>query len=402
MFNRKIFFINLIYSSISSILPLIIIQAIVMPLISKEIGASFYGDLITSITMINIVSVNIGSGLHSSRLLNKTKKDQSVGIIFNNILIKWLIINTVIILFLTVIYLKIYDFSMIIVILFYSLSSLIINYIIVEFRLKLNYKKILIHNIVMSLSTLICFFILRLIYNFTDFMLAFLVGNVMTIFYDLIALRYKLRFQFKKDYDKDINKSTNFYIFSTFLISTGIYFDKIIIFPIIGSENVSYLYVATLLGKSILTVIGSFLGLLLSYIINIDLISQKQVKFFIIFSMIISIFTFFSILIFNDIFVSFLYFDYIEIIKKYTLIIAFSYSILVFINILFVLFLKIYESILVLQLNFIYFVFYIICGIIFTYIYGLEGFIWSTIIVNSTKLLYIIKKINIRRLQNET
>lgn len=279
-------------------------QLIVYPYLAKQLSELQYGQILTTMGLINTLGVSLGSSLNNTRLILQAEYDykkiigdfNSIFILLSLIgvfsvgLIDSLLINS------NIIQLFLY---MILVVL-----TIFKSYFSVEFRLNINYQAILMMNIVGSVGYLIGLYV----YSFTDnWVLIFILGELAsTVFIvritSLIKESYKKTDLFRKTFGKTL------YLLSSALISNSMtYMDRFIIFPILGAEQVSIYSVASFLGKSLGVIMIPISGVLLTYIVKEDGLTRRKFSKRLILYIILSVVVYVGTIIFGPFVTGFLY-----------------------------------------------------------------------------------------------
>lgn len=265
---------DIINNSLSSILQISITQLIILPLISKNAGEHEFGKILTIVAIINFCSVVFGNSLNNTRvILNKEIGENELGN-YNHILIKNLIYSVIII----SISLYIINQNIInsILIILYSCMNIVRTYSYYEYRVKLQFRKILISNIYLSIGYLIglgLFLIIKKVW-----IVSFLFGEIISF---IFLLKNNSLFVEKvvktKMYDRIDALNIQFKI-SAFVTNIINYLDRIMIYPLIGAENVSVLYISSVFSKNAAIVFTPLANVLLSHLSQIS--KQKAKKYF--------------------------------------------------------------------------------------------------------------------------
>ncbi len=262
------------FNIIAIALPIISLQLIILPTASSHMTQSAYGYVLTLISLSTIVSFPLGSVLNNIRLLfDKTYADEGLEGDFNIMLFASLVINTVFIFIAVKLFYPINNLIDFLAIIIFSSLNLLRGYLMVDYRLKLNYQNVLINNILMTIG----YFLGLLIYLKTDFWQAiYLSGNFFGLVHLLLTTTLlKEAFARTKLFLTTVSKSGQLYIASILMAVTK-YVDRLLIFPLLGSSTVTTYYIATLSGKMIGMVVSPFTSVLLSYLVKIERIQKRQ------------------------------------------------------------------------------------------------------------------------------
>lgn len=259
---------------IASAVPIILLQLLILPLIASRLGDKEYGLAITLVSLFTLTSHSFGNVLNNIRLLqNKEYDERGYEGDFNFLLITCLIISTVLTTAGAVYYgksLSLFDILLIVII---TCFILLREYLIVSFRLILNYKAILVNNFILGIGYLAG---LTLFYLIGIWQLVYLVGSVSSLLY-IIKSTNLLKESYKRTplFKPTLYKSTILFI-AGFTGTVLSYADKLILYPLLGPTAVSIYYSATIIGKMISMGITPISGVMLSYLARMDKVKQKS------------------------------------------------------------------------------------------------------------------------------
>lgn len=251
-----------------------VLQIIVYPFLGSHMSADSYGLFLTLIGIVNIISVTLGTSLNNVRLLRDMayKENKTTGD-FNLINLGTIILITIITPLCILPFSQESLFSLILIIGITILGSCR-SYYSVGYRLVLNYTNYFKQCFVYCLGALMGLF-------FTAYtgvwQWAFLSAEVFSCIYILLTCRNLFKEPFRPT--KLMMGTLNEY---GFLISASLignvltYLDRLLLYPILGAENVSVYYTATLFGKVLGIVMGPVAGVLLSYYAQKKSLSLKQ------------------------------------------------------------------------------------------------------------------------------
>jgi O-antigen/teichoic acid export membrane protein len=377
-----------LYTFFSAFLPLLFIQFFLFPSLSLRFSPENYGFILTIYSIISFTGLNIGSAINNSRLINDNKLIYFKS--FNDYCYI-LIIFTLINIFLTVLLLGFFagslqtiDYFLIVLV---SSLTLLTTYLQVSFRIKLKFNLIFLNSVLYIIGLLIGY----LIYMITDYWIfIFLVGSIFSFLFLYYSTFFKLEKKKKSPFFRHFLKETFFHFFSTVLISIGIYVDKIILFPLLGGSLVSFYYVSSLLGKSLSLIIGPISSVFLTYLSKLNNISKKSFFLLVIVSIVISFLSYFIIIFISQSFLEFLYPNLYLYSLPYLSLSTISQLLFIAGSFLNPIIIRFYKANIQFYLNLIYATIYLVLGIPMILFYGLTGFIFSTIIVNSIRFLFIV------------
>lgn len=264
MLKNKQIVLDMILNIIAAAIPVGMLQLIVYPLTAQSIGGEEYGLMLTIYSVWIMISNSLGNVLNNVRLLRNGEYEE-IGINgdFNVLMMRWEIINVVVIGICIIFYCKGFIFIHIILGIIVSLLILLKAYLEVGFRLKLNYKAIVINNILQSLGLLIGAYITA---NTGVWEAIFICGYLMSCTYCIIRTRLLKEPFCKTELFKRVNKDSNKLIIASVISNMMTYADKLVLYPLMGGTAVSIYYTATILGKIVGMLTGPINSVILSYI----------------------------------------------------------------------------------------------------------------------------------------
>lgn len=293
---------------ISNLISVGTMQLFVYPVIASSCEPTKYGLFLTVIGLINTIGGTFGNSLNNVRLITHEEYSKSslVGD-FNILLFSALLLNVICIVAASCFF----QYSIILKISFVILAlfSIVRNYISVEFRLKINYVKVLFMNVVMSVGYLLGVLCYKYLYNsFDGWVLIFLISEILCFVY-LYRETLLLKEPFVRTtvFFKTFHKYGNL-IYTSLISSILLYFDRNLLFPLLGGAAVSTYFAATVVGKASSLVAGPMSSVLLSYYAQVDF-EMTQKKFWQINKAICcaGVLTYIGTILVVDLIVSFLY-----------------------------------------------------------------------------------------------
>lgn len=390
MFNNKKLVSDFVLNFISSVIPVVVLQLIIFPLILGNIGSDSYGVMVTIIALINLFSFSFGNVLNNIRLLNINKKNSESNYIFFLFTIS--IINIIII---NLILLTVYNISGLFILFSIGLVSVFLvfrQYFLVYFRLKLDYKAIFFSNLFLAVGYFIGLFIFTLS-SFWSYI--YLFGLSISLIYIFFKIKkYKIiNFKFediKKIYVKEIFDNFIILIFAAFLVSSITYFDRLLLYPLMGPLFVSIYYASSIFGKMIAQIINPLSNVVLSHIANLK--TFKINAFFKYFLLILSIaiLMILGINMFGPFLLNLLYSDLYNEAKLYIFRGSIYAILLVLYSSLNPFILKFYKFKWQIIINLITFLIYLLLTIPLTINYGLDGFYIGIIFSLSIRVFLMI------------
>lgn len=263
--NKKKFLIDSILNVLSTAMPLIILQFYSLPKISSYVGSEKFGEILVLISLFTLISTPLGSVLNNLRLLKNKEflnlqKVGDLNYIFSRSIIFIIIIFLYLYWFIKEI--SIYNIIFIFIITLLYLSK---EYFIVAYRIEINYKNILINNLILSIGYLVGTFSYSYLHIWE---LIYITGLLMSFIHVLYYSNI-----YKESYRKTEKFKENLIDFLLLYISGLVkglmsYGDKILLLPLLGARNVAIFYSANIIGRMILVVFNPINNVLLSYLVK--------------------------------------------------------------------------------------------------------------------------------------
>lgn len=385
--KKKIIF-DSILNIVAATIPIAIIQLIIYPFIAHKSGNQEYGLMITLVSLFNLIGFPYGNVLNNIRLLNNNEyQDNQIEGDYNVLLAVGLVINSIVMIIGTIYYENGISLISILLSIIISSVNLIREYLIVAFRITLNYKSILLNNIYLVVGYMIGF----IFFNLTGYwQFIYLFGYLLSLSFiiknsTLIREKFVITVLFKDTAYK------SFVLFvSTFLKSVLTYADKLIIYPLLGPLAVSIYYSATIIGKIVSMGINPISSVFLSYLPNVKDISKKTFLKILVFTGIIGIVGYYVCIFVSKPVLHLLYPEWaLESIKLVNITTA-SVIIGVMYTVINPIILRFNNVNWQLIISIIEIIAYIILTVIFYKFYGLLGFCIGILFTNTFKLLLTI------------
>lgn len=262
--------INFVTNLMAYGLPVAVIQFLVQPLIANKLGAEANGLFLTIIAL-NYFLTNISSGvLLQTRMLQNEKYNKNNIIGDYNILLIALIFVVEFIMLISLSF-KVKSgvtFSDVVLSLGVLLLFVIHDYVCVQYRIELDFKKMLLSNIILCVGYAIGMMIYIEFCN--QWQVIFIVAYTICELYDL-AMTNCLREPFSKTILFDDTLKRYFVLLGanslTYLVSYG---DRLFLYPVTDGETVSIYVAASLIGKMLMLISTPVSGFMLSYLIRKD------------------------------------------------------------------------------------------------------------------------------------
>ncbi|SOC38399.1 lipopolysaccharide biosynthesis protein [Ureibacillus acetophenoni] len=272
--NKFKFLQDSLYNILAMAIPIAILQFLSLPFIGIQLGDEEYGRIVTIISLYTLLSFPFGNVLNNIRLLyNEEYKRERTSGDFNFLLSTSLFISTLMMIVGIVYYVENFSLLHLISILLISGLNLVREYLIVSFRLDLDFKAILYNNYFLGIGYIYGTF---LFYLTGKWQFIFLLGYSISLLYivrksDLILEPLVITKLYKKTTYKSV-----ILLFSSLLKDILNYADKLLIFPLLGPAAVSIYYTSTLIGKIMSMIITPINGVILSYIAKYESFSTRR------------------------------------------------------------------------------------------------------------------------------
>lgn len=384
--NRRVIrdvFINLFAASLCTA----VLNLIVYPIYAKNFSPEDYGNILTLIGVVNLLWAVLGNCLNNTRLiLNKRNDILNDKGNYNPLVMIASIIGGVIV----VIVASFFSVSNWISLLLAGLTvivGILRAYYIVHFRLRLDYVTQLKTNIIVSIGYIIGIVCTK---HISAWPLSLLLGEGVALLYTIKkGSLFNEPFLFNKNIRAVCH--TYFDLILVGLIGNFIaYFDRFLIYPLLGATSVSIFSVASFWGKAVTPFIAPIANVMLSYLSQKDskVSMKKFVTIFI--ASIVPLLCFGIIGIWIAPWVTgILYPTLIE--QSYQYIFMASMGVLVqsSTDLLMPVLLSVCSSRSILQMQIIYFAVYMTIAFIGTKMNGLMGFCVATLIIGIIKIFIV-------------
>lgn len=269
-----------ILNTIAAAIPIVLLQLIILPLLSKKMDSEHYGLLVTILSLLNLIPATMGNALNNIRLLNNNryKDSDSIGD-FNKILIGQLffvLISTGIICAFYIVN----SYNVIITVIHIALTVLLSGmwfyreYGIVHFLINLDYRSVLVNNVLLALGYIIGYLAFLMIGVWEIIYIAGYIFSLTHILINTNLIKEGIKETFLIN---TIKREYIIYLTSCIIYKMVSFADKLILYPILGGGLVSIYYVSTLSGKVINMIITPVSSVILSYVAK-GTQSQKSFK----------------------------------------------------------------------------------------------------------------------------
>ena len=232
---------------------------ILLPIMAKVFDENEFSKIVLYISVFAIITNVLGNELGIVRQV-KREEENSPGD-YNRILLQL----TPFIIIISVIVLAILKFSIIEIILL-TITILLGNirlYVSAFFRNNKDFKNIVIQNIIYLIGIALGIII---IYKIKLIWIPMLIAEILCLIFNLIKTDIIKQKAIKSNANKSIWKTFKDFGIISFLVNMTTYFDKIIIYPILGKSAVSVYYSTSSMSKVLSLITNPIHGVILSWI----------------------------------------------------------------------------------------------------------------------------------------
>lgn len=385
MRNRKKVILDMLLNIISTAVPTIILQLLILPSIANFVDENKYGLIVTILAMLNVIPATMGNSLNNIRLVyeerykeNKTKGD------FQLVLVICETVNILLIFIISWYYLGKFDVINIFLIIITGILWLGREYHIVAFRISLNYKAILLNNLYLTLGYGLGYIIFR-ITNYWQFI--YILGILMSYVYIYKNSDICKEPFVKTIFWKNVLKDNFLLLISVVLARLINYADKLLLYPLLGGAVVSIYYVATIFGKVVSMAITPINSVALSYLAKIKNKPDHLFKWTYMIGIVVCAIGYILAIIFSKPILKIIYPMYIDEAMKYIYITSATICVNVLTSIITPFVLKFFAMKWQIIINGVTTACYVIISVILLHFYGLTGFCIGALLTNVIKLI---------------
>ena len=389
---------DVILNLIAAAIPIVILQFVVYPSIATQIDADEYGLMIAIYSLLCMVSFSLGNAINNTRLVKWEMYEAKMIIGDYNIIV--MIFGTINILLVGIGVVYYYgnpNLLSIVLVVTASICFFLVEYLEVTFRIELNYKKILINKVCLTIGYLagLCIF-----YKTFQWEWVFLLGQAGSLVYILINSKL-LKESFKQTFFfKSTFRDVVLLLSASLLGNLMSYSDKLILYPLLGGKMVTIYYIATLVGKTISMAIAPITSVMLSYLSHMKNIKIKKMAIIFVIGAVISVVGYFLCLFITKPILLFIYPEWGNEAMVYVPITTLAVIISAFSSIINPFALKFCSMYWQTIISVISVICYFGCSLLLLHYFGLIGFCWGTVIgslVRGVLLLFITVKPMLRR-----
>lgn len=387
MTKKKKVVIDVALNVVATALPLCVLQLAVLPLMAQDMSGDKYGLVVTTLSIFSILPGVLGTTLNNIRLIFQNKYDEEGLRGDFNVILLWSGMGCAIACAFLFVFFGETDSVSICLLFIASLTWISREYYLVAFRLRIDYRSILVCNVIQAFGYILGYS-LFLVLN--QWILVYLVGQGISLAYILCKSDlHKEPFKLTKLFSETVSSISALSI-SHFLTRFMGYSDRMLLFPIIGGASVGVYYVSTLVGKIASMAVNPVNSVMLTYLSKRQNKPGKAFYITMLSGLIVCIVSYCLIMLFGRPVLGFLYPGYVDEAMVYLPITSVTALLYVLISIAQPFTLKYYSMKWQIIINGVTCLAYVLLGMLFLNAYGLMGFCVGVLIANTAKLLFML------------
>lgn len=386
--KRKKIISDVVLSLMSSVIPIMVLQLFVLPGVSRKVGGNVYGMVLTIISFITVLPGSFGNVFNNIRLLKQTDyEEEGQEGDFNVLYLISCPIN--LIAFIIFAYLYHFDITLsdAILIIIVALLVTAYEYLNVAFRITLDFASTFICNVILSAGYCLGFGLFSLIGVWP---LIYLTGYFLALVYICYKSNiWKEKIQITPMFRGTLSESIML-LGAGLVARTITYADKFLIYPILGGNEVSIYYAASVIGKIISMMISPISSVLLSYLAKMK--NQKNKLFWGTFGVSagVGVVGYFLCLLASRFILQFLYPQYLDVAITYIPITTATAVIIALSAIMNPFVLRFMSMKWQVGINAVTLGIYVVLCLGMLNLFGMIGFCWGVLISNLVKLVTIL------------
>lgn len=363
-------------------------QILLMPIMARILPEEDFAKVVLYISVFAIITNVLGSELGIVKQVKKEKISEESD--YNRILLQ--LFPTIILI--SIMILAILKFNILEIIML-TITIILGNtrlYSAAHFRANKDFKKIVMQNILYLVGTAVGLFIT---YKLKLIAIPMLLAEIMCLIFDISKTDIIKIGILKTEHNKEIWNTFAGFGFISFLINMTTYFDKIIIYPILGDNAVNVYYATSSMSKILSLITNPLHGVILSWLKGNDEEFKKKVTTVTLKANIpILIITFVLSIPLTYIAVMMLYPQYLEDSKKLIIPICIGVAFSTVASIVKAILMKYIESKKLVKMYVIYIAILLIGATIASYYFGITGFAYATAIASASLWIMFILLLN--------
>ena len=383
--KKKIVF-DMLLNILATAIPTIVLQLLLLPAASRYMDGDKYGLLVTILALMNMIPSTFGNVLNNIRLIDG-QNEQKPRADFNVLLLLLTGANLVIMVFFTCIYDKEITAYNLILILITSVLLLLREYFLVAFRINLNYKNIMISNLIMVAGYGGGFLLFRAT---SHWQYIYILGYFISLLFIFVKCDlWKEPLSTSPSFRYICGQTAQLTV-ANFLSRITTYADKLLIFPFLGGTIVSIYYAATLFGKVVSMAINPISSVMLSYLSKSTKKNDSTFKLALFSSACVCAFGYFVCVAISRPVLGLLYPQFASQAMPYIWLTTGTMALTALISIVNPFVLKFFDMKWQIAINGVYIAIYIGLSMLFLTWWGLTGFCTGALIASALKLTFML------------
>ena len=376
---------NLMYSVIGLVFFNGIIQFVLYPYLNRQLGEESFGIVLTLLSLIAIVSGSFGTATNNARMVNVLEKETKNGD-YNTIL---LILNAVgfavVTIFLVVA--KVFDWTNVIFINLLMFITTFRYYADVEYRKKLKYFSFMIYYVLIGIGYVIGRFLYMVL---PIWQVSMLIGEALALLFVLVKGDiFKKFFQCSAHRNRVWRITCSLFI-GELIANLILHSDRLLLFYLMDGNAVTVFYAASLVGKLAALVTVPLTGVIMGYLARFQgEFPKKYILIYLTGIFVMGALGFVVFYLISPFFIEKLYPNVYDEAMKILLFAILSQIVFFCSNLLNILILKFYKSIVQLIFSLVYLAIFIVSCILGIHYAGLLGFSIGAFIGTSVRILLL-------------
>ena len=362
-----------------------VLQIVITPLLNRVMGAEQLGGLLYITGLIAIVCPSVGQALNTSRLVVRRNYAVTNGD-YDWILLVFGAIGSGVALWMSRNSLE--SIPMVIGAFLLFMFTVFRYYGDVEYRLNLNYKRYFIYYLLIGIGYLAGF----VIYRITDqWLWIYLVGEVAALCYVAVTGSVFHQFFQRSQYFSTALGRGFFLTMSYLITNTTMNMDRLVIKQVLGNEQVTWYYVVSLIGKTLVLLIAPINTIVISYLTKRkELLTRSQFGKAVLAGGGVSLVFFLACQVGTPLFVWLFYRNLYDSVKGLVTVVNLAQILGLFSAFLFILVLTFTDEKWQLWIQLAHFAVLLVTSVLAARAYGMIGFAWASLGANSLRVAAVI------------
>ena len=247
-------------------------QIVVFPLLAARLTDGDYGTLLTVTGLANVCTALVGSSMNNIRLVQNSRYEDAGEKGDFNVLC---VVGTILSVVFSLVLWAVFGFSWLTALLLtgHILVANLYQYASAFFRLELNFRRILCANVLVSVAYIAA----AVVFATAELWpLVFLIGEGVGLLYVARTTGFHREPFSRTPLLGETSRKLLAFMLASLVGTVLLYADRMIIYPILGAESVSYYSTASFFGKSAGIVMTPIAGVLLGYFAQKNFTASKK------------------------------------------------------------------------------------------------------------------------------